>query len=402
VAKNVLIYTNHYFPENFKVNEIADILVDNGFKVHVITGLPNYPSGKVFEGYGLFDRKVAEKSKNLKVTRLPLIPRGSGSKYRLILNYLSFFSSNLVYTIYLTLRRRKYDYILVHHTSPILVAVPPLMYKAFYGPKSILWDLDMWPDTLVAMGIVQSKRAIDFLEKIVAKVYKSYDYIFLGSENFFEKAEKRVEGAKLKYFPNWAEKEFFQAPIEVNGVSFPTGFNILYAGNIGKAQDFESVLETMRILRNEKINWLIVGDGRDRENLEEKVKKENMESKVIFFGNRPLCQIPFFYSKADALFLSLKDEKIFHQTVPAKLQTYMTSGKPILAMLSGEGARIIDNSNCGFSVESGDYIGFSKIILTAKNLPESQLRSLGENGKKFYSNFYDIEKRKKQLFEIFK
>lgn len=395
-----MIYTNHYFPENFKVNEITEILVDNGFYVHVITGLPNYPSGKVYEGYGFFDKKGSEYSKNLKVTRLPLIPRGSGSKPRLILNYLSFFFSNICYTFFLTFFKRNYDHILVHHTSPILVAIPPLVYKFFNKPKAILWDLDMWPDTLVAMGIIKSQAAINFFEKIVAKFYQSYDFIFLGSESFFEKAEKRVERSRLAYFPNWAEKEFFQPIAKVDGVHFPKGFNVLYAGNIGVAQDFDSVFESMKILRDEDINWLIVGDGRDRENLIEKVKNEKLDSKVVFFGNRPLIQIPYFYSNADALFLSLKDEEVFHHTVPAKLQTYMTSGKPILAMLTGEGSKIIDKSKCGFAVKSGDHLGFSEIILKAKNLKMSELKEMGENGRKFYTENYHIEQRKRQLFDI--
>lgn len=397
MAKRVLIYTNHFFPENFKVNEIASMLSEEGMEVKVITGVPNYPKGEIFPGYGYFTR-TNEKVNGVEVKRLWLIPRGNGSKWRIILNYISYFVSSFLYTFHIAIFKKKYDVIFVHHTSPIFIAISPILYKWIRNPKMILWDLDMWPDTLVALDIIKSKKLILFLENLVKWIYGKYDKILIGSKSFAEKAKHRVDAAKVEYFPNWAEEVFttqlIKAPMERQ--EFPSGFKIMYAGNIGEAQDFGNVFKAMILLKDKEINWLIVGDGRYLNKLKKKVSKAGLENRVKFYGNNPLETMPYFFSQADVMFFSLQDKEIFSKTVPAKLQAYMASGKAVTGMISGEGAEIIKDAECGFSVQSGDYREFAKAIETMRKDKE-KFKKCGLNGKFYYDKNFSVQARKEQL-----
>ncbi|MBD3891525.1 glycosyltransferase family 4 protein [Olleya marilimosa] len=402
MAQRVLIYTNHFYPENFKVNEVSEMLSNDGLEVTVITGIPNYPDGKIAKGYGYF-KNTTDVVKGVKVKRLWLIPRGSGSKLRLVINYLSYFTSCIFYTLYIGLFKKKYDVIFVHHTSPILIAISPIIYKWLRKPKMILWDLDMWPDTLVALDIIKSKKVILFLETLVKWIYKQYDKVLIGSNSFASKAKERVADYKIDYFPNWAEDVFTQKnQVQPNNnPQFPEGFSVMYAGNIGEAQDFGNVFNAMKILKNEAINWLIVGDGRWLKQLKEKVSQSGLSDKVTYYGNNPLQTMPYFFSKADVMFFSLQDKEIFSKTVPAKLQAYMASAKPIVGMISGEGNQIIKEANCGLSVNSGDYIGFADAILEMKTNKQLLLQ-YGQNGEVYYNKNYSKRSRKKQLSSIIK
>ena len=168
MAKKILVYTNHYFPENFKINDIVNHFDDQEYSVKVITGIPNYPSGKIFQNYGYF-KKTNEIKGNIKIRRLPLIARGKGSSFRLFLNYLSYFFSVLIYTIYLILSNKKYDLIFVHHTSPIFIAISPCIYKVFNKQaKMILWDLDIWPESIEATGAIKNKKILKNVKKLVS------------------------------------------------------------------------------------------------------------------------------------------------------------------------------------------------------------------------------------------
>jgi glycosyltransferase involved in cell wall biosynthesis len=402
VAKRILIYTNHFFPENFKVNEVAHLLAEEGNLIHVITQTPNYPSGNFYKGYGIFKKSFERINSNLTVKRLPVIPRGSGSKFELVLNYLSFFLSTFFYTLHLAFFIKKYDVVFVHHTSPALITLCPILYKGIKSSKIILWDLDMWPDTLVALGLITNKRLELFLEKKMTWIYRQYNLILLGSKGFFHKANHRVGSAKVEYFPNWAEQVFHKNQPFSEIYEFPESqnFKLVYAGNLGEAQDLENVFKAIELLKNHPITWIFIGDGRFKANFYDLLISSNLLSKVVFLGNHPIEKMPYFFSKSDAMFLSLKKSDIFRLTVPAKLQAYMAAGKPVIGMLSGEGGEIIKESNCGFVSESGDFRGFAKNVLDLISLSEKEREVLGKNGKDFYNRIFSFGKRKDQLKRI--
>ena len=238
MEKRILIFTNHFYPEYFKINDVVDWFSTEHITTSVVTSNPNYPKGKIFKGFSIFGSKKSHKKAT--IYRLPVIPRGNGNILFLSLNYLSYFFSLSIFTFWLIITHRKYDTLLIHHTSPPLLFVPALIYKSIKGSKVILWDLDMWPQTLRSLGIVKSKRLINFLEGLFKWFYTRFDHILLGSESFKEFAKKRVNLSKTLYFPNWADL-VFESETPIKRTFDPTKKVIIsYAGNIVHAQDFES------------------------------------------------------------------------------------------------------------------------------------------------------------------
>tara|TARA_Y100000996_G_scaffold359802_1_gene301962 strand:+ start:244 stop:1452 length:1209 start_codon:yes stop_codon:yes gene_type:complete len=402
LAKRILIYTNHYFPEQFKINEIVDWLSEKEYHIRVITGLPNYPSGKIYKGYSPFNRKASTDNKDIIVNRLFLIPRGSGSNLMLSMNYLSYFVSCLIFTIYILIFKKKYDFIFVHHTSPIFIAVHPVIYSAFRRTRKFLWDLDLWPETLYAMGIIKSKKVLKIIELFVKKIYATYDGVLIGSKGFKEIVENRFNKDVI-YFPNWAEKSIQEnKKNNMLELDFPTDkFLVMYTGNIGLAQNLEQLTKTIRILED-NIHWVFIGGGRYKEEFMSLLDEQNIMSKVSFLGQVSIDEIPSYASKAGCLFLSLRDREIFSKTVPAKLQSYMALQKPIIAVLKGDGADIIKDSNCGFVEENYNYNNLAKMIQKMSNMSEEELENLGKNGRSYYDNHFSIEKRKQQLYNLIK
>ena len=309
MAKKILVYTNHYFPENFKINDIVNHFDDQEYSVKVITGIPNYPSGKIFQNYGYF-KKTNETKGNVKIRRLPLITRGRGSSFRLFLNYLSYFFSVLIHTVYLILSNKKYDIIFVHHTSPIFIAISPCLYKTFNKHvKMILWDLDIWPESLEATGAIKNKKVLKSVKKLVEILYNKFDIILVGSNSFVQIVKKRVKNIPVVYFPNWAEDIFEGALISKSTPKIVTqteNLKIMFAGNIGEAQDVYSILKLINKCKDKHIDWVFVGDGRMKNWLERELNLISILGEINFLGSHPIEKMPFFFKQADIMLLSLK------------------------------------------------------------------------------------------------
>lgn len=402
MAKRILIYTNHYDPEHFKINEAVKWLTEEGFQLHLVTGWPNYPQGKIFKGYGPF-KKSFERKENLTIRRLPLIPRGNGSKSRLIINYLSYFLSTFFYTIFLILFKKKFDKVLVHHTSPFFIAVSAILYKIIKRTEAILWDLDLWPQSLEAVGIINSKRVLNGIEKAVKIIYKKFDVVLVGSKSFINIVLQRVSHDRVYYFPNWAEKI-----IEENKIKHklevdlnPNALKIMYTGNLGTAQDFDTLCKVIIQNKKENIQWIFIGEGRFKKEMEQLLSAEIRKNKVRFIPQQKLAAIPSWVAKVDVLYLSLNDSKLFSQTVPAKLQSYMAMGKPILAMLAGEGASIIEEANCGFIAPPNNALKLNEQIKNFLNTSKRERINLGENGTTFYQKNFSSKIRKKEFIAYF-
>jgi glycosyltransferase involved in cell wall biosynthesis len=394
LAKRILIYTNHFYPEQFKINEIVEWISNEGSHVRIITGLPNYPSGKIMKEYHDIHKD------NITVNRLFLIPRGSGSNLMLITNYISYFISCFFFTIYIALFKKKYDVVFVHHTSPIFIAFHPVIYSFFKKTKKILWDLDIWPESLQAVGVVKSGYIISILEIMVKWVYSKYDSILVSSKSLCSIVKKRFDG-RIIYFPNWADK-VIEDNKKDDKHSFsinPKKFNIIYTGNIGKSQNFKSLLKTIEHV-DDNIHWTFVGDGRFKSQLIKLIEIKNLSAKVSFIDQVSVDSIPSIISKADSLFLSLKSDFIFSKTVPAKLQTYMALGKPIIGVLKGEGAKLIVDSNCGIVEENYNYNELAKKINIFASKNSSELIKKGENAKKYYFKHFSSLIRKKEILNL--
>lgn len=400
MAKSVLIYTNHYYPENFKINDVVDYFNSVKFKVTVITCVPNYPSGKLYKGYGFL--KFKEIKGNVTIYRLPIITRGNGKKIRLVLNYFSYFFSVIIFTLYISIFKKKIDNIIVHHTSPIFITISPILYKFFKRKVNlILWDLDIWPDTLVALKLINNIRLIEYLQKYVNKIYNNYSKILVSSKAYVKILKERNEKLDIVYFPNWAEDVFIEnkiiKPLEYEEKEFK-GLKIMFAGNIGKSQNIEEIFDVIIDTKDLNISWLFVGDGRMKSWLELMVNKKKLNNKVFFLGNYPVKYMPYFFSIADIMLISLKNELAFRNTVPAKLQAYMASSKPILANIYGESADIINSSDCGWVVENKN--DFKYKIFEIMELSILELKAKGTNGSLNYKNYFEKINRFKQLHDM--
>ena len=394
MAKRILIYTNHFYPEQFKINEIVEWISNEGSHTRIITGLPNYPSGKIIKEYSNIYKD------NIIVNRLFLIPRGSGSNLMLIINYVSYFISCFFFTIYIALFKKKYDVVFVHHTSPIFIAFHPVIYSFFKKTKKILWDLDIWPESLQAVGVVKSSYIISTLEIIVKWIYSKYDSILVSSKSLCSVVKQRFDG-RIIYFPNWADKVIEDNKIDYNN-SFSINtkkFNIVYTGNIGKSQNFKSLLKTIENV-DDNIHWTFIGDGRFKSQLINLIDHKNLNAKVSFIDQVNIDLIPSIVSKVDSLFLSLKSDVIFSKTIPAKLQTYMALGKPIIGVLSGEGAKLIVDSDCGIVEENYNYEELAKKINSFASKNSSELIKKGENAKKYYFKHFSSLIRKKEILNL--
>lgn len=395
----ILLISQHFYPENFKCNDVAFELVRRGHEVTVLAGIPNYPLGKFFDGYGLFTKRV-EILNGVKVIRSTVVPRGKGGAIRLALNYFSFAFSASVRALFMSVRH-KYDIILVHETSPVTVGIPAVLVKKIVGIPLYFWVLDLWPESLSAAGGINNKYILGFFSGITKWIYRNSTRILISSKGFEQSIlEKGNFANKLVYFPNWADKALLnktEYPLPL----LPEGFRAMFAGNMGEAQDFDHLMETACLLKEEKdIHFLLVGDGRKRLWVEQFIKDNKLQETVHWLGRHPLEAMPSFFEKADVMLVSLKDNLIFNLTVPAKVQAYMSAAKPIVSMMNGEGGRIIEEAQCGFSTNAGNAMELAKLIRDAYGMEKNALRRLGENGCQFCRQHFDFTRRMNHLCEM--
>lgn len=385
----VLIVSQYFWPENFRINDLAAGLVERGHEVTVLTGIPNYPDGKFYSGYSLF-RNRRENYKGVTVLRVPLIPRGNGGGLRLILNYISFaISASIIGPICC---KGKYDLIFVFQMSPVTMGIPAIVLKKLYKIPIFFWVQDLWPESLAATGSIKSKFILSAVGKVVTFIYRRCDWILIQSRTFFDSiVHQGGEADRILYFPNSAEKIFSTGPSPLENMPIlPKGFKIMFAGNIGAAQDFETIISAAEGLKSYKdIQWIIIGDGRMRGWAEIEVKNRGLSNSVHFLGRYPLETMPTFFAQSDALLVTLKKEPIFSLTIPSKIQSYLACGKPIIAAIDGEGANIIEEASAGYTCPGGAPDALSQAVLKMYRVPKLEREKMGMNGRKYYESNFD-------------
>lgn len=389
----ILIVSQYFYPEEFKINDLVRDLVARGHQVSVLTGKPNYPKGEYFDGYR-YEGVQKEDFYGVEVIRVPLRKRGSGGAVNLVRNYMSYVTNAKKY-----LRKHKmvFDAILCYEISPITQAYPALFCKKKYGGKVLLWVQDLWPESVTAAGGVNNKLLLGFLDRLVKKIYAKSDVLMVQSNGFTESIlSKGNFASKIAYIPNWAEDLYLEKKmVNVDAVRamMPEGFRVMFAGNVGAAQDVGSIIKAAAETRDiPDIKWVIVGDGRARVEVEEESRKLGLTNTVIFLGRHPMETMPTFFSFADAMVVSLKDEYIFSLTIPAKTQSYMASGKPILSMLNGEGNKTIKEAACGLIAPSGDYKTLAHNVKTLYQTSKEELAQMGQRGLDYYLSHFDKKK----------
>jgi len=387
---NILIVTQYFYPEIFRLNDFAIEFQKRGHNISVLTSIPNYPDGVFYNGYGIFN-KNREIFKGINIYRAPIFSRGSGSTPRLALNYISFVIGGIFTSLFLL--NNKMDIIFVFEPSPITVGLPAIFIKKIKRIPIVFWVLDLWPESVVSAGNLKSSIIPRILIPIVKFIYHHSDKILVSSNGFIKLIEdKGVSRGKIEYFPQWAEPLF--KPLKPDKYllgEIPKGsFKIMFAGNIGESQDFPSILEAARILRTDNsIHWIILGAGRKEEWVKSKIKEYKLGNCFHMLGSFPLDKMPGYYSHADAMLLSLKKEYIFSITIPGKVQSYLACGKPILAMIDGEASKIIREAKAGLTCSAENPQELAKNIIKMKEMLNDAMIDLGGNARKYYNENFE-------------
>jgi len=406
----ILFVCQYFYPEVFRGNDIAFHWAEEGHCVHVVCGVPNYPDGVFYRGYGWFKRRH-EVINGVKVTRLPIIPRGN-SKIMLILNYFSYLSVAWVWMLFHAMAH-KYDCVFVQQLSPVMMSAPGVLYKKLRKVPLYTWVLDLWPDSLTAAGGINNEYVLGLFKHYVKSEYRYSDMILISSRSFEKSVLKFGDYQdKLVYFPQWSdgtdsgemsiESLTSVREIERSGV-LKSGFKLMFAGAVGEAHGFECTMQAALLTKRHKdIKWVIVGDGRRLDWVREFVKEHGLEDTVLTLGRFPSETMPWFFKQADVMLVTLSNAPLFALYAPAKISSYMAAGKPILAVLNGEGAEVVKDADCGWTLPADDAEGFAKLAieLSQKNILE--LAEKGENALKYYNEHFVKEKCLNKLDNMMK
>jgi colanic acid biosynthesis glycosyl transferase WcaI len=359
----VLMTSQYFWPEIFPINDLARGLAERDHAVTVLTGLPNFPIGTIFPGYGLRG-PWQETHEGVEIKRVPLIPRGNGGHFRIALNHLSYGVAGSGLGPFRV--RARYDVVMASQPSPLLSVLPGLLLSRLKRLPLVLWVQDLWPDSLAIAG-VHNRMIWNAMEHTMRFIYRRSDLVLLQSRAFSDHALSRGVGAeRIRYFPNWAEPVFSSLSREdasAEDRELPPGFRVLFGGNLGEAQALDSVIKAADLLREQpEIKFVLIGEGRRRPWLEAEIAKRGLQRTVSCLGHRPLERMPFYFAAADVLLMTLKRNAAMARTIPSKLQAYLASGRPIIAALDGESQRIVVSAGAGLGCAAEDHVALAETV----------------------------------------
>ena len=387
----ILIVTQYFWPESFLVNDLAAALQRRGHELTVLTGQPNYPGGRMFDGYHAFS--TGECLNGIRIVRVPLVPRGQSRRWRLLLNYGSFAASaSCLGPLRL---REQFDLIFVFEPSPVTVGLPAIVMKGWRGVPLFFWVQDAWPEVIESLGI-RNPWLLKNVTRLVEWIYHRCDRVLVQSESFGRSVVARgVPQEHVVQFPNWAADCFQPMELEHDAVEhqeLPRGFRLLFAGNIGKSQSFETLVAAAELTRHRPdLKWIVIGDGRERHWLEQELSKRDLTATFCLLPRRPMEQMPRYFAAADALLVSLKRDLVFEMTIPSKLQTYLACGRPVLASLDGEGAEVVKRASAGLVAAAEDPNELAARALEMADLDAAARAEMGRAGRRYYEMHFERE-----------
>lgn len=365
MKKHILVISQYFYPENFRINDICKEWVKRGYEVTVVTGIPNYPQGKFYKGYGWF-RKSKECYEGINIIRIPIISRGKGS-IRLAMNYFSYVFSGFFWKLF---TRVKADKVFIFEVSPMTQALVGIWYAKKRKIPCYIYVQDLWPENVEIVTGIHNKHIIGAIDKMVNYIYKNCEKILATSPSFVKRIEEResawnAEASKVIYWPQYAE-EFYRPveKIELSDMPQNEKIKIVFTGNIGYAQGLDILPKVAEVLKRDKVEcqFIIIGDGRYREEFEKEIEQREVSDMFALLGRKNPEEIPYYLAWCDVAFLSFADNSLYKMTIPAKLQSYMACGMPILAVAGGETKRIIEEAECGI------VCGMSDVSLIAENI----------------------------------
>lgn len=402
MKKKILVVCQHFWPESFRINDICDFLTEEGCEVDVLCGIPNYPGGNFFKGYGVF-RNRKEIYNSVSITRVLEIPRGDNSNLRILINYLSFPFFSLFHLP--RLLTKKYDKVIIYQLSPVYMAISGILLGKIKRIETIMYVLDLWPENLYSVLKIKNIFLRKLLEKTSHWHYKNVDKLIVISKKMRSRiiSITNKEHKKVIFIPQCCEK-IYEKSIKDRTLEnkFSKGFNILFAGNISPAQDFKTVIEAAKILHSKNIkdiNWIIVGDGMSRNWLENEVDSAGLSNNFFFEGAKPIEDIPKYTYIADGLLACLVDSDLLDATIPAKVMSYLAAGRPLLLAMNGEASRIVKKIGCGFTGPSSNAEKLYENIAKLYYMNKSERITMGSLGKNYHFTHFE---RNMNLQKIYK
>lgn len=382
----ILVVCQYYYPEPFRISDICEELVKNGNEVTVLTGIPNYPEGIIYEGYENGDKRD-EYINGVRVIRCYTIPRKKGAFYRL-LNYYSYAISSSLKILFNSVKATdgsEFDVVFVNQLSPVMMAYAGMLYKWKHNKKLVLYCLDLWPESLAAGGIKKNSLIYKLFDRISGQIYKSCDQILVTSKSFIGYLSQKFAISKnsFTYLPQYAEDLFENVASKAEAKKT---IDFVFAGNIGTLQSVDTIIEAAELLKdNKQLLFHIVGGGIELASLQDEIKAKNLEN-VIFYGRRPVEEMPKFYSMADAMLVTLTGDPLLSLTLPGKVQSYMAAGKAIIGAIDGETKTIVEEAQCGFISKSGDSKALAESILRFSSLSDEDKELMGLKARIYYTD----------------
>lgn len=396
----LLIWSQYFWPENFGINQLAICLVKQGHDVTVLTGKPNYPEGQTYFGYSS-SGFLEEHWEGMRIVRIPVMPRGQGTPFRLALNYLSFIVSGYVFAPFV-LRGMRFDAIFVYAISPLLQALPAIWMSWLKQAPLSVWVQDLWPESLRATGFIRNVSVLNVVNLVVRHIYRRCDSILIQSEAFRPFVMKVCDDStKINYFPNAtlasdADRLGGELPLSLKA-DLEDAFSIIFAGNIGRAQSVDTILSAAAHLASVPcIRFFIIGTGSEAESMMSKIASMQLTN-IFMTGPLPQSSMWRLYEAASVLLVTLAPNSALDATVPSKLQAYLAAGKPIIACMNGEGARIVDAANAGLTCPAGDSKALATSVLRLCKMTQDERRNLGDNGRSYADKYFNLNSRTKEL-----
>lgn len=404
-----ILFIAHYFqpePNFFFALPFAEALVKQGHSVEVLAGLPNYPSGKIYEGYKKASLLQREVMNGIPVMRTPLYPSHDRSSLKRIISYSSL---SLTQACVGPFSARKADVAYVCQ-GPATIGLPAVAMKLLRKIPFVYHIQDLWPDSLTATGMFNNRAGIAIINKWCNFVYSQAGKVTVISPGMKEiLCSRGVPESKISVVYNWCDEQaLFENPAATECLTdvrnlFKGKFNIVYAGNIGKAQALDSVINAAEILekRNPAVQFVLIGEGVEKENLRRMVEDKSIRN-VKFIPRKPLSEINSLLNCADVLLVHLSDNDLFKITIPSKIQAYLAAGKPIMAGVRGDAANLVEAAKAGLSCKSEDPQDIAAVAEKFSRLDREELLRMGINGKEFYRQELSFDIGVNRFINIFK
>jgi glycosyltransferase involved in cell wall biosynthesis len=398
----ILVLSQYFWPETFIINDVVRILSEQGHEVTVATGKPNYPDGKVFDGYRAWGAQRERYLNRIDVLRVPLWPRGEGGAKNLVLNYLSFVLAGLLFLPWM-LRKREFDAILVFAPSPVTQVIPAILLRWLKKAKLALWVQDLWPESLSATGFVKNPLLLKAVGWMVKGIYRYCDTLLVQSRAFIEPVARYADRQKIIYYPNSMD---VRAPGAVVSISqelrelLDEHFCVVFAGNLGTAQALDTLVQAAVHLRDDpQIRLVLVGSGSRLEWLKAQRHAHGLDN-LVLAGRFPMEAMPQIFERSAVLLVSLNDEEAFAQTVPSKIQAYLAAGRPIIASMNGEGARVVCEARAGLASPAEQVLPLVANIRSMKVLGSAERAAMGASGKEYFDTHFEMNTQVTCLIEI--